>query len=93
MLEKIEGRQEKGWQRMRWWEDHVDSMDAVSLTQGHSEEQGKPGVLHSMAFQRVGADLATEQHQQCNAFAETQKCPLEAVHTGFISPSRKDDLL
>ena len=26
MLEKIEGRR-RGWQRMRWWDNIIDSMD------------------------------------------------------------------
>ena len=30
MLEKIEGRRRRGWQRMRWWDVITDSMD-VSL--------------------------------------------------------------
>ena len=27
MLEKIEGRRRRGWQRMRWWDGITDSMD------------------------------------------------------------------
>ena len=27
MLEKIEGRRRRGWQRMRWFESIIDSMD------------------------------------------------------------------
>ena len=31
MLGKIEGRRRRGWQRMRWLDDIIDSMD-MSLT-------------------------------------------------------------
>ena len=39
MLEKIEGRR-RGWQRMRWWDNIIDSVDMSEQTQGHSEGQG-----------------------------------------------------
>ena len=65
MLGKIEGRRRRGRQRMRWFDGISDSMDmSLNKFQWRTE---KPGVLQSTGSQRVGQDLATEQHKQ-------QKC-------------------
>ena len=61
MLGKIEGRRRRGWQRMRWVDGIIDSMD-MSLTKFRETwRKGKPGVLQSTGLQRVGHNLATEQ--------------------------------
>ena len=79
MLGKIEGRRRRGWQRMRWLDGIVDSMDMNMselqelLTQWtwiwvNSRSWwgvGRPGVLQSMGSQRVGHDLATELNWLC----------------------------
>ena len=62
MLEKIEGKRRRGWQR-------IDGL-IVSLTQRTSIWANsrrwwrieEPGVLQSMGLQTVWHDLATEQH-------------------------------
>ena len=58
MLEKIEGRRRMGWQRMRWLDGITDAMDMSGS--GSWWWTGKPGVLQSMASQRVGHNWATE---------------------------------
>ena len=64
MLGKTKGRKRKGHQRIRW----LDSVtDAVNINLGKLQEKvrtGRPGVLQSMASQRVGHDWVTEQQQQ-----------------------------
>ena len=40
MLVKIEGRKRRGWKRIRWLDDIVDSMDMSEQTQGDIEGQG-----------------------------------------------------
>ena len=61
MLGKIEGRRRRGWQRMRWLDGIINSMDmSLSMSDGHEWWTGKPGMLQSMGWQRVGHDWDTE---------------------------------
>ena len=64
MLGKIEGRRKRGWQRMRWLDCVINSMDMSLRISGRWWRTGKPGTLHSMGSQRVGHDLGTKQEQQ-----------------------------
>ena len=59
MLEKIEGRR-GGQQRVRWLDSITDSVDMTRQSRGDGEGQGGLACM----LQRVGQDLATEQHQQ-----------------------------
>ena len=60
MLGQIEGRRRRGRQRMRW----LDGITAQQTWGWASSESwcwtGKPGMLQSMALQRVGHDWAIE---------------------------------
>ena len=58
MLEKIEGKRRRGWQRMRWLDGITDSVDIIWASSGRWWRTGKPGVLQSMESQRVGNDWA-----------------------------------
>ena len=60
MLGKIEGRRRRGWQRLRWLDVIIDSMDLIWANSGSWWWTGKPGVLQPMGLQRVGHDWATE---------------------------------
>ena len=55
MLGKIEGRRRRGGQRMRWLDDITDSRD-MSLSRLRELGTGRPGVLQSVASQRIGHD-------------------------------------
>ena len=60
MLEKIEGRRKRGWQRMRLFDGITDSMD---MGLGGLQElwwTGRPGMLLFTGSWRVGHDWATE---------------------------------
>ena len=63
MLEKIEGRRRKGWQRMRWLVGIINSMD-MSLSKFQEKVDREAGVLQSRGSQRVGHDWVTEWQQQ-----------------------------
>ena len=54
MLEKIEGRTRRGWQRMSWLGGITDSMDMGLSKLWRWWRTGKPGVLQSIGLQRVG---------------------------------------
>ena len=59
MLGKTEGNR-RGWQRMRWLDSIIDSMD-VSFSKLRERVKDRDGKLQFMGSQRVGHDLATEQ--------------------------------
>ena len=40
MLGQIEGKKRRAWQRMRWLDGIINSMDEFDPTLGDSEEQG-----------------------------------------------------
>ena len=54
MLGKIEGRRQRGRQRMRWLDGITDSMDRSWWW------TARPGVLQSMGLKRVGHNWVTE---------------------------------
>ena len=61
ILGKNEGRRRRGWQRMRWLDGIIYSMD-MSLSQLREWwRTGKPGMLQSVESQSVGHDWVTEQ--------------------------------
>ena len=62
MLWKIESKRRRGWQRMTWLNGITDSTDMSLRKLGEIWRIGKPGVLQFMGSQRIGCDLATEQH-------------------------------
>ena len=60
MLGTIEGRRRRGWQRMRWLDGIINSMDMGLVNSGSWWWTGRPGMLWFMGSQRVGHDWATE---------------------------------
>ena len=61
MLRKIEGKRRRAWQRMRWLDSIINSMD-INLTKlWEIVQEREVGVLQSMESLRLGNDLLTEQ--------------------------------
>ena len=60
MLEKIEGRRRRGWQRMRWLDVSPARWTWVWASSRSWWWMGKPGMLQFMGLQRVRQDWATE---------------------------------
>ena len=60
ILEKIEGKGRKGWQRMRWLDSITDSWTWVWANSRRQWRTEEPGMLQSMVSQRAGHYLATE---------------------------------
>ena len=61
MLEGIEGKRRRGWQRRRWLDSITDSMDMNLNKLREIVEEEEPGVLQSMGLQRAGPDLVTKE--------------------------------
>ena len=60
MLGKIEGSGRRRWWRMRWLDGITDLMDMSLKISRRWWRTGKPGVLRSMEWQRIGHDWETE---------------------------------
>ena len=63
ILGKIEGKRRRGRQRMRWLNATTTQWTWVCANSRRWWRTGKPGVLQSMGWQRVGHNLVAEQQQ------------------------------
>ena len=66
MLGKIKDMRRREWQRMRWLDGIIDSMDMMFSKPLGDEGHGrtwKPGMLQSMGLQRVEHEWMTEEQQ------------------------------
>ena len=63
LLGKTEGRRRRGWQRMRWLDGIIDSMDMSLSKLWEIVKTGKPGMLQSTGSQRV--DTTETRHKNC----------------------------
>ena len=61
MLGKIKGKKRRGWQRERWLDGIIDSMDINLSKLQEIVRTEEPDVLQSMGSQSVRHNLATER--------------------------------
>ena len=61
---EIEGWRRRGWQKMRWLYDIIDSMDMSLSKLRELVKNRKPGMLQSMGMPIVKHDWVTEQQQK-----------------------------
>ena len=60
MLGKIESKRRRGWQRMRWLNSNIDSMDMNLSKLCEMVNNREHRILQSMWLQRGRCDLVTE---------------------------------
>ena len=76
-LGKIEGRRRRRWERRRWLDGIIDSLDMSLSNLQRQWRTGKAGMLQFMGSQRVRRDWVTEQ----------QRCPkssISSVELGLV---------
>ena len=61
MLGKTEGKRKREWQRMRWLNSVIGSLDMHLSKLWETVKDGERGVPQSMGLQRVGHNSAIEQ--------------------------------
>ena len=66
MLGKVEGRRRRGWQGWDGWMASLTWWTWVWASSGRWWRTGKPGMLQFMGLQRVGVNLANEQHRNAS---------------------------
>ena len=66
MLGKIKGKKRRGWKRIRWLDNNIDSMDMNLSKLQKIVKDREPGMLQSMGSQRVRHSLVTGQHNNNN---------------------------
>ena len=71
MLGNIEGRRRSVWQRVRWLDKIMDSLDLTLGKLWEMVKNKKPGMLQSMGSQRVGHDLVMNNTNNSVNFMET----------------------
>ena len=85
MLGKIEGRRRRGWDG---WMASPNQWTWVWVSSGSWWWTGRPGMLQSMASQRLGHDWVTEQPQIYKILSSTHRLTFSFCINTFFPPSR-----
>ena len=71
MLGKIEGRNRRGWQKMRWLDTNINSVNMSLSKLKEIVKDREAWSMQSMGSQRIRHDLATEQQQTCFGYTRS----------------------
>ena len=88
---KIEGRRKRGWQRIRWLDSIIDSMEVSLSKLREIGKDRKPSILQSAGSERVRHNWATEQQRCCVWLLwDPMNCSLPVSSVLEISHSKWD---
>ena len=86
MLGKIEGRRRKGWQRMKWLDGIINSMD-ISLSKTPGDSEGQEGLACCSPWGRKDLGTTDQLNNSLTSNSQVVMCTwVRGGRTGIQSP-------